>query len=249
MPMDNRLLRPRASGFNPASIAGIVHWWDANDASTLTLVSGAVSEWRSKAGTLTAATQSVANNRPATTTVNGRTAILFDGSNDGFDFTGTFRTDETWIIATAQTADQSGTRALVNDGADGHGFNHAKAAAGRIIDTTWGGFTEGVGRLRPLWSSNSADPFGPAVTSVVRSTAGGGFVFINGTQRSSVINSATSFTTSGSVRMQRIGYYGSTLFQLQGWIAEILCFDRAISASDRLKVERYLGKKWGITVA
>ena len=49
--------------------------------------------------------------------------------------------------------------------------------------------------------------------------------------------------------MQRIGYYGSTLFQLQGWIAEILCFDRAISDSDRLKCERYLGKKWGITVA
>ena len=74
-------------------------------------------------------------------------------------------------------------------------------------------------------------------------------MFINGTQRSSIINGAASFTTSGAVTIQRIGYYSSTLFQLQGWIAEILCYDRALSASDRLKVERYLGKKWGITVA
>jgi hypothetical protein len=49
--------------------------------------------------------------------------------------------------------------------------------------------------------------------------------------------------------MQRIGYYSSTVFQWQGWIGEILLYDRALSASERLNVERYLGKKWGITVA
>lgn len=249
MPLPVRTLSPQASGFNPASISGIVHWWDANDDSTLTFVSGQVSEWRSKVGAKTAATQTTANNRPVTTTVNRRTAILFDGSNDGFNFTGTSRTDETWIVATAQTADQAGTRTLVNDGGDGHGFNHARAAAGRIIDTSWGNSTEGTGRLRPLWSANAADPFGPAVTSVVRSTAAGGFVFINGTQRSSIINGDPSFTTSGAVTIQRIGYYSSTLFQLQGWIGEILCWNRALSAAERLRVERWLGRRWGITVA
>jgi hypothetical protein len=74
-------------------------------------------------------------------------------------------------------------------------------------------------------------------------------VFIDGTQRNSGVNGASSFTTSASQTMQRIGYYSSTLFQWQGWIGEILLYDRALSASDRLKVERYLGKKWGITVA
>ena len=250
MAMNPRLLRPTASGFNPASISGIVHWWDANDASTVTLDSGAVSTWTSKAGTTTAASQSTANNRPVTTTVNGKTALSFDGSNDGFNFTGVSRTDETWIIAAAQTADQSGTRTLINDGTNGDGINVAKSAGARLVDTSWGNSTEGVGRFRPQYAAPNTVPYGPAVISVVRSSAAGGFVFLDGTQRISAIDSSlSSFTTSGSVTMQRIGYYSSTLFQWQGWIGDILCWNRALSDSERLKVERFLGRKWGITVA
>lgn len=249
MPMDNKLLRPRASGFNPASIAGIVHWWDANDASTLTLNAGAVETWTSKAGTKTAATQTVANNRPVTTTLaNGKTAIQFDGSNDGFNFTGVSRTDETWILAVAQTADQTGTRAFINDGGNGDGINFARGSV-KLVDTSWGGGTDGVHRIRAQYAANPATNVGPAVISVVRSTAGGGFLFIDGTQRVSSINGASSFTTSGAVTIQRIGYYSSTLFQLNGWIGEILCWNRPLAAADRNKVEKYLGKKWGITVA
>jgi hypothetical protein len=48
MPMNPRLLRPLATGFNPRSIAGLVGWWDASDASTITLNSGRVSQWANK---------------------------------------------------------------------------------------------------------------------------------------------------------------------------------------------------------
>lgn len=249
MAMNPRLLRPTASGFNPATISGIVHWWDANDASSLLFNSGFVESWTSKAGTKTVASQSVANNRPGTTTVNGKTAILFDGSNDGLDFTGTARTDETWIIAAAQTADQSGTRALVNDGTNGHGIGVARGSVDRLIDTTWGNSTEGSARLRVAYASPNTVVYGPAVCSVVRSSAGGGFVFIDGTQRNGAIGGQSSFTTSLSVAIARIGYISSAAWQFQGWIGEILLYDRALSATERLKVERYLGKKWGITVA
>jgi hypothetical protein len=249
MPMNSRLLRPLASGFNPASISGIANWWDANDAATVTLNSGAVETWTSKAGLKTAASQSTANNRPVTTTVNGKTALSFDGANDGFNFTGTAAIDETWIIAAAQTADQSGTRALVSDGTDGQGINIARGGS-RFVDIAFGSpVVEGVTRLRPAYAVNPATPFGPAVLSVVKSAAAGGFVFIDGTQRISAIDGSPSFTTPGSRTMQRIGYYGPTLFQFQGWLGEILLYNRALSASERLKVERYLGKKWGITVA
>ena len=249
MPMDNKLLRPRASGFNPATISGIVHWWDANDASSLLFNSGVVESWTSKAGTKTVASQSVANNRPATTTVNGKTAILFDGSNDGFNFTGTSRTDETWIIAAAQTTDQSGQRQILSDGADGTGLSATKGAE-KFFEVAFGGFTEGTNRLRVRYSATASTPMGPGVFSCVRSAAAGGFVFIDGTQRSGAVTPfASSFSTSGATTIQRIGYYSSTLLQFQGWIGEILCWNRALSASDRNKVEKYLGKKWGITVA
>jgi hypothetical protein len=247
MAMNNRTLRPRASGFNPASISGIANWWDANDAATLTLNSGAVQTWTSKAGLKTAASQSTANNRPVTTTVNGKTALSFDGVNDGLDFTGTARTDETWIIAAAQTANQDGTRTIVSDNGNGYGIFSARGGT-RLLDTTWGGYTDGVHRLRTTISVDPAVPFGPGVISVLRSAAGGGFMFLDGVQRTSLFG-ATSFSTSPSTTINRIGYLASNAFQLQGWIAEILLYDRAISATERQRVERYLGKKWGITVA
>ncbi len=238
----------RAKQFDPRTIPNLAQWLDANDSSTVTLASGAVSQWDDKSGNSRNATQTTANNRPTTTTVNGRTALSFDGTNDGLNFTGVARTDETWIIAAAQTADQSGTRALVNDGGNGDGINIAKGSQ-RLLDALWGNTTDGVGRIRASYAVNPATPYGPAVVSVVRSAAAGGFVFLDGTQRISAVNGSSSFTTSGSITIQRIGYYSSTTFQFQGWIGEILCYSRALTAAERLKVERYLGKKWGITVA
>jgi hypothetical protein len=247
--MNPRLLRPTASGFNPASIAGLANWWDANDAATLTFNSGAVETWTSKAGLKNAASQSTANNRPTTTTVNGKTALSFDGSNDGLNFTGTSRTDETWIIAAAQTADQSGQRQIISDGGLGTGISATKASV-KLFEVAFGGFTEGTNRLRVEYASPSSTLMGPGVFTCVRSAAAGGFVFIDGTQRTGAVSPfASSFSTSGADTMARIGYYSSSLFQWQGWIGEILLYDRALSASERQKVERYLGKKWGITVA
>lgn len=249
MPMNPKLLRPKASGaFNPASIAGLTHWWDANDSATLTLNSGAVEAWASKAGAKISATQTTANNRPTTTSVNGKTALLFDGSNDGFSFAGTSRTDETWIVAAAQNVG-TGTQAILNDAGNGHGIL-ASAASVKLIEAGFGGgFVEGVNRLRVQYHPTSAQPAGPLVVSVVRSAAAGGFVFIDGTQRVSAINGASSFTSSQATTLQRIGFYSSTLWPWNGWIGEILLYDRALSASERSKVEKYLGKKWGITVA
>ena len=248
MAMNPRLLRPVASGFNPASISGIVHWWDANDASTLTLNSGAVETWTSKAGTKTSASQSTANNRPVTTTVNGKTAVSFDGTNDLLTFTGVSRTDETWVIAAAQTPHQTGDRAFLSDQGNGNGLNTVAAASGKLIDVSFGGFTEGVERLRVQYSATSTTPTGPLVLSAVRSSAGL-YVYVDGTQKSSVVNGATYGTSPKATTIKAIGGYSSSLFNISGWIGEILCWDRALSASERLKVERYLGKKWGITVA
>ena len=84
MGMNPRLLRPRASGFNPKNIAGLSLWLDASDSSTITLNGAtAVSEWRDKSGNGYAVSQATANNQPALTgTIKGRACIEFDGVND-----------------------------------------------------------------------------------------------------------------------------------------------------------------------
>jgi hypothetical protein len=257
MSMSPRLLRPRQTGFDPRNISGLVHWWDANDAASLSITGSpaGVQTWTSKAGARTVASQTTPENRPTTTTVNGKTALLFDGSNDGFNFTGTARTDETWIIAAAQTADQTGTRTLLNDGTGGEGISAVKTGAPlRLLEAAFygtvpGGTTDGVARIRAQVGDGTAPPMSASIVSVTRSASGNGRLFRNGSQLTSAINGSTTMSTSGAVTIQRIGYYSSTTFQFGGWIGEILLYDRALSDSDRVKVERYLGNKWGITVA
>lgn len=59
-------------------------WLDASDSSTLTLVSGGVSQWNDKSGNARHATQSDASKRPTVSSAaqNGLDVVLFDGSND-----------------------------------------------------------------------------------------------------------------------------------------------------------------------
>lgn len=83
MAMNPKLLRPRASGFSPRTISGLVAWFEADDATTFTLSGTSVSEWRDKSGNGYAVSQSTANNQPARTgTVGGRATVDFDGTND-----------------------------------------------------------------------------------------------------------------------------------------------------------------------
>lgn len=83
-PMSPRLLSPRASGaFTPRSISGLLAWYDAADASTLTIATG-VSAWADKSGNNHTLRQPIGNNQPAsgTRTIGGRNALDFDGTND-----------------------------------------------------------------------------------------------------------------------------------------------------------------------
>jgi hypothetical protein len=114
-PMSPRLLRPRATGFTPRNLSGLVAWFDADDAGTFTLSGTEVSEWRDKSGNGYAVSQSTANNRPARTgTIGGRACIDFDGTNDCLFSDGTgastfFSGDQslTWFcVGQMQTADE-----------------------------------------------------------------------------------------------------------------------------------------------
>jgi hypothetical protein len=50
MPMNPRLLRPTASGFDPRRIAGLALWLDGLNSSSITLNSTTVSQWRDLSG-------------------------------------------------------------------------------------------------------------------------------------------------------------------------------------------------------
>jgi hypothetical protein len=69
--------------WTPANITTAL-WLDAADASTVTTVSGAVSQWNDKSGNGRNAVQATSTDRPAYTAneLNGKSVLTLDGTND-----------------------------------------------------------------------------------------------------------------------------------------------------------------------
>jgi hypothetical protein len=72
--------------WNPSMISTAL-WLDAADASTITEISGAVSQWNDKSGNGRNATQSTSSKRPALISAGqaGKSVFRFDGSDDWLD--------------------------------------------------------------------------------------------------------------------------------------------------------------------
>jgi len=264
MAMSPRLLRPRVSGFNPKNVANLEAWFDAADSSTMTTVSGAVSEWRSKAGATRNLTQGTAANRPALTAnyYNGRSAVSFDGSNDVLFATGlgaiamsplsvfialdseiTSATNDRAPMAlhaagVSNTFDSGGGFLLIaNSGARTGGQRAAYEAMSRAAS---GGMeVETVAR-------NTAQPIGKTVFGI---TADGtnGTLYQNGPQvdQQAAITSYTSTTMYFGSLVQ--GQTTPALFWL-GKIMEVLIYTRAVNATERAAITKYLGNRWGVSV-
>lgn len=243
MGMSGRLLRP-SGRFTPKSIANLAAWWDANDSATLTLDgNGNVSSWADKSGNSVTASQGTANNRPTPTAagLNGKQVLTFDGSNDGLSFTGTARTDETVIVVARVNYVAGASQQIIGDASSGFGLNMTtRSSIDSPLIAYFGGFVTGTTAVRYGYPHSTA--FGPSVVSMVRSAASGGQLLTDGTSRGTC-------TTSNSFAFARIGVIGTTTQPLNGYIAEVCIYSRALSASERQKVERYLRTKWGLSVA
>ena len=81
------------------------------------------------------------------------------------------------------------------------------------------------------------------------------FIYENGTLRASELNFLTSGSTSDtdatwtSIGASSDATGAAVNNQLDGFVGEVCVYQRALSSTERLTVERYLGAKWGITVA
>ena len=230
--MSPRLLRPLASSFNPKTIAGLALWMDAPEYNAST------GTWADKSGNGRDFAQAIAANRPIVSAVtqNARAILEFDGSNDQLIQGSNFlqvanctmfaafqRNAGTFggVIASALTTDRSPGIIIDNSRGAIRGFqNFALAAAGAV------------------------NAFNITSGTVTDGTA---VMFTNGTQISTL---AASNTLDTSNTTTAIGSYRTTQSNyLNGYIGEIIIYTRVLSVSERRRVEGYLGKKWGITVA
>jgi hypothetical protein len=257
--MSARLLRPRATGFNPKSISGLAFWLDANDSSTVTLASGAVSSWASKSGSGSPRTftQSTANNRPTTTTVNGKTAIRFDGVNDSLGnataddpanrslFAAVVRGSGTglegfyggskqnvstygWYDTLGFTATDGYPMFCSRHETAGAGFRHVSTSASTSVPTVF--------RFQWIKSEADAGNYG----STIRRANGAA----DNTNSSNLANFATGVYLGAMNQTPATGLF-SNFFS--GSICEILAYDSFLTASQCTSVENYLKSKWGVS--
>ena len=241
MAMNPKLLRPKASGFNPKSIAGLQLWLDAADSSTISTSTG-VSEWRDKSATGSKWAQTTGNNQPATgtQTLNGRNVIVFDGSNDSLSATTPLSTSlplSFFFVQRIVAATSFGMSYTAGAGSDD--FNIRQSGSAGSLNIVAGNNIV-INQLTP-----SRVGVNDILAWLVPSGAG---------TNSTLHRNGTALTLAGPTlkpTLTSTHYIGrrSDGFYANIWVAEIIAYSTELSTTQRRAVEAYLGKKWGITVA
>lgn len=231
MAMNQKLLRPRASGFSPKALPGFVYWLDASQSSTITTATG-VSEWRDAGGGTIKATQVTANSQPAYQSAqqNGKNAVYFDGTNDNLmlgDVSASFPTAASAIFAYRPNNDTE--YALYKTG-------NNSAFWAYPTNKTY------IGTFKATRFNNVDSPFMPtnsnAIVAIV-SSAAAYRVYINDVLRHDVA-SDFSAGTSHVIGANDLGTV------LNGWLYEAIFTSSALSAANLSATHKYLKAKWGI---
>jgi len=217
--------------FAPTDISGLQLWLDASDASTITESSGAVSQWDDKSGNANHVTQGTAALQPTTgtRTQNSLNVLDFDGS----DFLrngaiGPFSQPNTVFVVGKADATAT-TQAFV------HGDNFANDNAIGLTSSNFFMFADSA--LFGGASDTSTHIF------IAEFNSTSSELFIDG------VSSATGDAGSGSANDFRVGARYDGAEALDGFVAEVLVYDSALSTADREAVEAYLADKWGITLS
>jgi len=245
MPMNPRLLVPRASGLtNPNTIAGLDAWFDTLTASSYTEASGQISEWRSRVGSI-AVEQTTANNRPTLfessgnvqgatrSEINGRQAFYFDGSNDRLISTTSLSGTQWTAFAACRPQDLTGERGVItrdNFPTRGPQYLRHNAGVAQAVGNG-GGFTASAGTV----TNNTAVILHAVQTATTMQ------VFVN-----NVGGTAVAGTQNSSSTVLMVGTSFTTLAFWLGSIGEILLYQRALTTGEQLAVYQYLRKRWGI---
>lgn len=245
MPMNPKLLRPRASGFSPKNITGLAAWYDASVASSVTLTSGFVSQWTDLSGGGLNLTQSVEADRPGTGNLNGKAAVSFDGAND---YLANSATPSGWLFGTVLVAFSQDTTA-----ASQLLVNLQVPSTTRRMSVLWSNLGEFRTQSLNASGTTTSRSGGSAATSTPRLLT---YTFDGSTtaglRLSAATLSGTTSTTGGSDAGLVIGARRSssaTSLPFDGLIGEVAIYSRVLSAVEIARVERYFAAKWGATLA
>lgn len=256
MPMNARLLRPRATGIaSPLVISGCIGWYDsadltamaANSDGTGAVVAGSqVGYWKDKSATAAHVTQGTAANRPTLTAnaVNGRTALVFDGSNDTL-LRSNYTAQNSLASMTRIAVWRTSTAAMLSRTLNVSTF--ANAGGGIAMTFVSARLESGVGTAQRGSSLTGVMPIA-AYANVYDGTAGTLQTFFNNVLQAQTYTNGTAIpaTTDAGTPTIHIGSNIGLNNFVNGPIAEYLIYSRALSAVELTAIHNYLKKKWGL---
>jgi hypothetical protein len=244
------VITPNFTQWTPALITTAL-WLDAADASTVTTVSSAVSQWNDKSGNSRNVSQATGASQPAydATGFNGKGALTFDGSNNFLQSaasitTGTYTQEfNVYWVATRSSnggsilTERSSTLVASNSWSASGGANFISsdglnlASNNTISNATLGTIQASGGLVFHRHQPGQRD-----------------ILFVNGTQATVLAGTASNIT--GGTSHFRIGAReGNVGFFWNGQICEVIVILSNPSTLDRQKTEGYLAHKWGLTAS
>ena len=222
----------------PIPSTGRVGWWDADDAATFSYFGGSgVSQWRDKSG----------NNRHANTTggptvvaasMNARPTLYLTGVPCHLEiapFASAFTTAELFAVLKVKTLAASGARSQMF------------AQWGTNTELGWYPFIGGA--LYENWGIAERPLVGTVNVDATLKAPHVYNIRVAPGSITAVINGATVGSAAATVAFRSSGSYvfGNTSGNdpPDGYIAEVVVYDRVLSTVERQQVEQYLRTKWG----
>lgn len=239
--MSPRLLRPLASGFSPRQIPDLGLWLDASDASTFTLNGSTVSEWRDKSGNGKHAAQATAADQPtyATNVVNGRSAVVFDGSSDHMAGPAVFSALPCTLFMSVLFPSTKQIGML---------FNQYSGTTDTVALYRGHSATDGVRLFNGANLTSVALPSNNTwhlIGFEAGTTSANSRLFINGVVDATG-NAGTNSPAQGGYYLAR--WAGGTPAYTPATIGEVVAYKRSLSTAEATAVQGYLGRRWGVAV-
>ena len=231
----------------PIPMTGLAGWWDAADIATITSSAGAVSQWNDKSGGNRHVVQATAAAKPTTGTAtrNGKNVLVFDGG-DVLTYAGATGVNSATVTVFAVVAETTMINSCGILVAYHPGQNDYAGAQTFSFET-------GGTAYRPLVTRNGASAQIPRTVAVPFSVYTAGLegdgqirIWEGGVAGTTVVSAGAFGTIDGGWIIG--GRYFSGAIQagnrLNGQIAEVIVYDRVLTAPERSQVESYLTTKW-----
>jgi surface protein len=224
--------------------SGLALWLDAADASTLTTSGGQVSQWNDKSGNARNVTQATTSLQPSATTqtMNGRPVITFNGTTVLQDSSGISNRygitgDRTMIVVGRVRVAGAGGTLIDRSPATTNLFGLTSESGPRLqVRDDANGQFQNLGTVsRPAGTTLvlTATRSGSALTYYV----------------SSALSASSTLTGTVTQPPISVGRHATAISTADQDVAEVLLFNRALTATEQANVEAYLASKWGAVLA